>query len=82
MENKINKERKIEQMREFICQYGTITTEYERPVDEYYKNGSYFAHFDSEKLDLSYSIGNIDKYSVYKNIVKEIKFHEKLKEEK
>ena len=69
----MNRKRKIKQMLNFINKYGIIKTEYRRPKDEYYRKGSYYAIFDSEKLDMIYSIGHIDKYHVYKNIVRDIK---------
>lgn len=69
----MNRKRKIKQMRKFINKYGVIKTEYKRPKDEYYRKGSYYAVFDSEKLDMVCSIGHIDKYHVYKSIVKDIK---------
>lgn len=69
----MNRKRKTKQMRKFIYQYGTIKTEYKRPKDSYYRKGSYFAVFDSEKLDMVCSVGHIDKYHVYKSIVQDIK---------
>ena len=69
----MNRKRKIKQMRKFINKYGVIKTEYVRPNDEYYSKESYHAVFDSEKLDMICCVGHIDKYHVYKNIVREIK---------
>lgn len=69
----MNRKRKIKQMRKFISKYGVIKTEYVRPKDEYYRKGSYYAVFDSEKLDICCCVGHIDKYYVYKSIVRNIK---------
>lgn len=69
----MNRKRKTKQMRKFINNYGVIKTEYKRPKDEYYLKGSYFAVFESEKLDMICYIGHIDKYHVYKSIVRNIK---------
>lgn len=63
-------------MRRFINSYGVITDEYKRPPDKLYppyRKGSYFASFDSEELGLCCTIGDIDKYKVYKELVKIIK---------
>lgn len=68
----MNRKRKIKQMRKFINKYGTIEKEYTRPKDDCYRKGSYFALFNSEKLDMICNIGGIDKYHVYKSIVKSI----------
>ncbi len=68
-------------MRRFINRYGEITEEYERPPDNScppYRKGSYFASFISESLGLCCSVGDIDKYTVYKEIVKEINAYTKL----
>ena len=59
-------------MKMFITQYGIFTEEYHRPPDAYYKTGSYFANFHSERFGLSCSVGDADKYKVYKTIVDEI----------
>ena len=75
----MNRSRKIKQMKKFINKYGVIKNEYKRPNDEFYRKGSYFAIFDSEKLDVVSSVGHVDKYQVYKSIVKDIK--ETLKKE-
>lgn len=69
----MNRKRKIKQMRKFINKYGEIKKEYKRPKDGYYHKGSYYADFDSEKLDMNCSVGHVDKYHVYKDIVKIIK---------
>ena len=72
----MNRGKKLKQMRRFINKYGVIDKEYKRPPDKYYapyRKGSYFAVFLSDKLDLSASVGDVDKYEVYKSIVREIK---------
>lgn len=72
----MNRGRKIKQMRRFINKYGVIDNEYKRPPDKNflpYRKGSYCVVFLSDKLDLSASIGDVDKYQVYKEIVREIK---------
>lgn len=69
----MNHGKMIKRMMKFIKKYGIIKVEYHRPKDIYYRKGSYVAVFDSEKLDMVYSVGDIDKYHVYKNIVNEIK---------
>lgn len=69
----MNRKRKVKQMRKLINKHGVIKTEHKRPKDEYYRKGSYYAVFDSEKLDMTSVIGHVDKYHVYKNIVKNIK---------
>lgn len=69
----MNKRNKIKQMRRYIEKYGVIITEYKRGRDSYYKKGSYYAFFDSEELDFCISAGHIDKYHVYKTIIKSIK---------
>ena len=77
----MNRGRKLKQMRKFINKYGVIDDEYKRPPDKYYplyRKGSYCAVFLSDKLDLSASIGDVDKYQVYKEIVRTIK--ERIKE--
>ena len=63
-------------MRRFINGYGEITDEYKRSPDKFcpsYRKGSYFATFDSRELGLCCSVGDIDKYTVYKELVKAIK---------
>ena len=78
----MNRGRKLKQMRKFINKYGVIDQEYKRPPDKNfppYRKGSYCAVFLSDKLDLSASIGDINKYEAYKAIVKEIK--QRIKEE-
>lgn len=72
----MNRGKKLKQMRRFINKYGVIDKEYKRPPDKSYqpyRKGSYFACFSSDELSLSVSAGDIDKYHVYKGIVKEIK---------
>lgn len=72
----MNRGKKIKQMRRFINKYGVISAECKRPPDKNfppYRKGSYQAHFDSEQFGLSYSVGHINKYEVYKCIVAEIK---------
>lgn len=74
----MNRARKLKQMRRLINKYGVINEEYTRPPDKNYppyRKGSYYANFLSDKFDLSASIGDIDKYAVYKAIVAEIKRH-------
>ena len=78
----MNRGRKLKQMRKFINKYGVIGDEYKRPPDKNYppyRKGSYCAVFLSDKLSLSASVGDVDKYEVYKAIVAEIKQH--IKEE-
>ena len=73
----MNRGRKIKQMRHFINKYGYIKHEYKLPKDEYYRKGSYYACFigDSDKLvKMCMIITDIDKYTVYKIIMEEIKF--------
>lgn len=72
----MNRGRKLKRMQRFINKYGVIDKEYKRPPDKYYppyRKGSHYANFLSDKLDLSYSVGDVDKYQVYKAIVREIK---------
>ena len=72
----MNRARKLKQMRRFINKHGVIDKEYKRPPDKNYppyRKGSYFAIFISDELDLSACVGHINKYQVYKEIVKEIK---------
>lgn len=69
----MNRKRKIKQMKKLINKYGVITQEYKRPKDNYYRKGSYYANFDSGLMDFNSSVGHIDKYHVYKNIVNDIK---------
>ena len=71
----MNRSQKIKQMKKIINKYGEIKTEYKKPKDEYYRKGSYYVVFDSKKLDMIYTIHDIDKYHVYKNIVKYIKYN-------
>lgn len=78
----MNRKRRTKQLRKFINQYGTILCEYKRPPNKtcsYYRKGSYFACFESDELGFYCSIGDINKYLVYKNIVKGIKKAETLK---
>ena len=79
----MNRGRKIKQMKKFINKYGIIDKWYKRPACKSfppYRKGSYVAVFLSDKLDLSSSVGDRDKYQVYKRIVKDIK--ERIQEEK
>ena len=69
----MNRKRKIKQMKKFINAHGIIKQEHKRSKDNYYRKGSYFAAFDSPKLDTFCAVGDVDKYRVYKRIVKEIK---------
>ena len=72
----MNRGKKLKQMQRFINKYGVIDSEYKRPPDKSYppyRKGSYYAVFLSDKLGLSASIGDIDKYQVYKEIVRTIK---------
>lgn len=72
----MNRGKKLKQMRRFINKYGVVNDEYKRPPDKNYspyRKGSYYANFLSNKLDLSTSVGDVDKYAVYKEIVAEIK---------
>lgn len=72
----MNRGKKLKQMRKFINKYGVIDKEYKRSPDKNYlpyRKGSYFAIFISDELDLSACVGHINKYQVYKEIVKEIK---------
>lgn len=69
----MNRKHKIKQMKRFIYMYGNITQEYKRSKDSYYRRGSYFAVFDSKKIDMVCCVTDIDQYRVYKNIVKNIK---------
>lgn len=69
----MNRKMKIKYMRKFINEYGVIKNEYKRPKCKHYRKGSYFAVFNSEKLNMACSVGHIDKYHVYKEIVKDIK---------
>ena len=72
----MNRGKKLKQMRRFINKYGVIDEEYERLPDRDfipYRIGSYFAAFYSDKLDFNASVGNVDKYQVYKDIVNLIK---------
>lgn len=72
-QRKNKQKKKIKQMRRLINKYGVITVEYKRPKDEFYRKGSYFANFNSDILDCNSCIGHIDKYNVYKSIVRDIK---------
>ena len=79
----MNRKRKLKQMRRFINKYGIIDKEYKRPPDKNfppYRKGSYFASFVSDELSLASCVGHIDKYQVYKSIVRNIK--ELIKKEK
>lgn len=69
----MNRKQKIKQLKKFINKYGIIKTEYKRPKSEEYTKESYYAEFDSKKLGIFCSIGDVDKYHVYKTIVKDIK---------
>lgn len=69
----MNRKRKLQRMLRVIKHYGTITGEFKRPADSYYRKGSYFASFSSHSLGLSCSIGHTNKYEVYKGIVECIK---------
>ena len=72
----MNRGKKLKQMRRFINKYGVIDKEYDRPPDKTfspYRKGSYFAAFYSDKLDISVCAGDVDKYHVYKEIVRTIK---------
>ena len=63
-------------MRRFINKYGVIDKEYDRPLDKTfppYHKGSYFAAFHSDELGVSVCAGDVDKYHVYKEIVRTIK---------
>lgn len=74
----MNRGKKLKQMRRFINKYGVIDNEYKRPPDKCYppyRKGSYYATFLSDELDLSVCVGHIDKYQVYKEIVRQIKDH-------
>ena len=74
----MNRGKKLKQMRRFINKYGVIDNEYKRPPDKYYppyRKGSYYATFLSNDLSLSVCVGHIDKYQVYKEIVRQIKDH-------
>ena len=72
----MNRGKKLKQMRRFINKYGVIDKEYDRPPDKTflpYRKGSYFATFFSNELDISVCAGDVDKYHVYKEIVRTIK---------
>ena len=72
----MNRSKKLKQMRRFINKYGVIDKEYDRPPDKTflpYRKGSYFATFFSNELDISVCAGDVDKYHVYKEIVRTIK---------
>ena len=72
----MNRGKKLKQMRRFINKYGVIDKEYDRPPDKTfppYRKGSYFAAFYSDELDISVCTGDVDKYHVYKEIVRTIK---------
>ena len=72
----MNRGKKLKQMRRFINKYGVIDKEYDRPPDKTfppYRKGSYFATFYSDELDISVCAGDVDKYHVYKEIVRTIK---------
>lgn len=74
----MNRGKKLKQMRRFINKYGVIDNEYKRPPDKCYppyRKGSYYATFLSDELGLSYCVGNVDKYQVYKAIVRAIQDH-------
>lgn len=76
----MNRGKKLKQMRRFINKYGVIDDEYKRPPDKYYppyRKGSYYATFLSNELGLSACVGHVDKYQVYKEIVRMIKDHTK-----
>ena len=60
-------------MRRYINKYGVIKEEYKRPKDGFYTKGSYYASFDSDKLDMFCCIGHINQYCVYKSIIELIK---------
>ena len=72
----MNRGKKLKQMRKLINKYGVIDKEYDRPPDKTfppYHKGSYFATFYSDELGVSFSVGDVDKYHVYKEIVRTIK---------
>ena len=74
----MNRGKKLKQMRRFINKYGVIDAEYKRPPDKSYppyRKGSYFAVFLSDTLGVSACVGDVDKYHVYKEIVRVIKGH-------
>ena len=67
--------KKLKQMRRFINKHGVIDNEYKRPPDKNfrpYRKGSYFASFLSSDNSLATCVGDIDKYHVYKELVKQI----------
>lgn len=69
----MNRKRKLKQMYRFINRYGRIKEQGKRLNDEEYRKGSYYVAFDSKELGIFLDIGGVDKYSVYKSIVKEIR---------
>lgn len=78
----MNRGKKLKQMKRFINKYGSINEEYKRPPDKNYppyRKGSYFAFFISDEIGCA--VGDVDKYHVYKAIVKEIKEDLKIKME-
>lgn len=75
----MNRGKKLKQMHRFINKHGVIEIEYNRPPDNIYppyRKGSYYARFipDENELDIL-CIGGVNKYQVYKQIVKKIKEH-------
>ena len=82
----MNRGKKLKQMRRFINKYGVIDKEYDRPPDKTfppYRKGSYYAHFIPYKDEIDIlCIGNVNKYQVYKRIVKIIKEHIQYKGER
>ena len=75
----MNRGKKLKQMRRFINKHGVIEIEYNRPPDKTYppyRKGSYYVRFipDKDELDIL-CIGGVNKYQVYKQIVKRIKEH-------
>lgn len=72
----MNRGRKIKQMRKFILKYGFISKEHSREPDKSfppYRKGSYEAVFLDNYGITSQCVGDVDKYQVYKEIVKAIK---------
>ena len=72
----MNRGKKLKQMRRFINKYGVIDKEYDRPPDKTfspYRKGSHFTAYYSDELDISVCAGDVDKYHVYKEIVRTIK---------
>lgn len=79
----MNRGNKIKQMRKFILKYVTIDKERKRTPDRYYppyRKGSYEAVYTSKNDECKYGgvIGHINKYEVYKSIVRDIKEYEKM----